>query len=89
MTVSRLTAGRVFQMVCRTWPCGRLLAISFHSGEDGVVKRFLANGARGGDWDLVTRRPVEATPDEVRSNPRSRSAKLRVGERLSQHGDRA
>lgn len=70
-------------------PGGRLLAISFHSGEDGVVKRFLASGARGGDWGLVTRRPVEASPDEVRANPRSRSAKLRVGERLSQHGDRA
>ena len=70
-------------------PGGRLLAISFHSGEDAVVKRFLASGAREGDWDLVTRRPVEATPEEVRSNPRSRSAKLRVGERLSSDGDRA
>lgn len=70
-------------------PEGRLLAISFHSGEDGVVKRFLAGGAREGDWDLVTRRPVEAEPGEVRANPRSRSAKLRVGERLSQPGKRA
>ena len=70
-------------------PGGRLLAISFHSGEDAVVKRYLAGGARAGEWDLVTRRPVEASPDEVRSNPRSRSAKLRVAERLSQHGDRA
>lgn len=70
-------------------PEGRLLAISFHSGEDGVVKRFLAAGARAGDWDLTTRRPVEGTPEEVRSNPRARSAKLRVGERLSKHEDQA
>jgi 16S rRNA (cytosine1402-N4)-methyltransferase len=66
---------------------GRLLAISFHSGEDGVVKRFLLDGANpdaDGEvcWDIETRRPVEATPAEVRANPRSRSAKLRVARRL-------
>lgn len=60
---------------------GRLLAISFHSGEDGVVKRFLAEGAREGRWSIETRRPVEAGPDEVRTNPRARSAKLRVATR--------
>ena len=68
-------------------PDGRLLAISFHSGEDGVVKRFLAEGAREGEWDLETRRPVEAGSTEVRSNPRARSAKLRVARRLRNHGD--
>ncbi|WP_419190359.1 16S rRNA (cytosine(1402)-N(4))-methyltransferase RsmH [Saltatorellus ferox] len=62
---------------------GRLLAISFHSGEDGVVKRFLADGAQAGKWAIETRRPVEATHEEVRSNPRSRSAKLRVARRLA------
>ncbi|MEM8710662.1 MAG: 16S rRNA (cytosine(1402)-N(4))-methyltransferase RsmH [Planctomycetota bacterium] len=61
---------------------GRLLAISFHSGEDGVVKRFLAEGAREGRWHLETRRPVEAAHAEVRANPRSRSAKLRAARRL-------
>lgn len=66
---------------------GRLMAISFHSGEDGVVKRFLAEGARDGDWDLETRRPIEATHDEVRGNPRSRSAKLRVASRTRGSGD--
>ncbi len=63
-------------------PDGRLLAISFHSGEDGVVKRFLSEGAQAGRWSVETRRPVEATPAEVRSNPRSRSAKLRVARRI-------
>ena len=61
---------------------GRLLAISFHSGEDGVVKRFLLGGASDDRWDIETRRPVEAAPAEVRSNPRSRSAKLRVARRI-------
>lgn len=56
---------------------GRLLAISFHSGEDGAVKRFLAEGAREGRWSIETRRPVEAGAEEVRGNPRARSAKLR------------
>ncbi|MFT5731422.1 MAG: 16S rRNA (cytosine1402-N4)-methyltransferase [Planctomycetota bacterium] len=63
-------------------PDGRLLAICFHSGEDGVVKRFLAEGAQAGRWDVETRRPVEAAPAEIRTNPRSRSAKLRVARRL-------
>ncbi|MEL6714352.1 MAG: 16S rRNA (cytosine(1402)-N(4))-methyltransferase, partial [Planctomycetota bacterium] len=57
---------------------GRLLAISFHSGEDGVVKRFLAEWARRGGWSVLTKRPVEAGHKEVRTNPRARSAKLRV-----------
>ncbi len=56
---------------------GRLLAISFHSGEDGVVKRFFAEGAREGRWAIETRRPVEASAAELRKNPRARSAKLR------------
>ncbi|MEM9382650.1 MAG: 16S rRNA (cytosine(1402)-N(4))-methyltransferase RsmH, partial [Planctomycetota bacterium] len=68
---------------------GRLLAISFHSGEDGVCKRFLAEGARRGEWDLDTRRPIEAGPEEVRSNPRARSAKLRVARRVRAHGGEA
>jgi len=67
-------------------PGGRLLAISFHSGEDGVVKRFLADGARAGDWSIETKRPVVAEPAEVRTNPRARSAKLRVAERLAGPG---
>lgn len=69
-------------------PGGLLLAISFHSGEDGVVKRFLADGARDGDWVLETRRPIEAGPEEVRRNPRSRSAKLRVARRSDQEATR-
>ena len=60
---------------------GRLAVISFHSGEDGEVKRFFADGVRDGRWSLVTRKPITATHEEVRRNPRARSASLRVAVR--------
>ena len=62
-------------------PGGRLGVISFHSLEDRIVKRFLAEQA-GERYDaelrVLTKRPVMATADELVFNPRSRSAKLRV-----------
>ena len=60
---------------------GRLGVISFHSGEDRAVKRaFRALGASG--YAALEPAPLEAGDDEVRANPRARSAKLRVLERL-------
>ncbi len=61
---------------------GRLAIISFHSGEDGEVKRFLQAAARDGRFALTTRKPIEADYAECRANPRARSAKLRVAERV-------
>ena len=61
---------------------GVLAVISFHSGEDGVVKRFLADRAREGHWELLTRRPMKPSPQEARTNPRSRSACLRAARRV-------
>jgi 16S rRNA (cytosine1402-N4)-methyltransferase len=61
---------------------GRLAVISFHSGEDGAVKRHLARGSRAGRWRLLTKRPVTAGRDEIRANRRSRSASLRTAVRL-------
>jgi 16S rRNA (cytosine1402-N4)-methyltransferase len=58
-------------------PGGRLAVITFHSLEDRVVKRFL----RGGRFDVLTKKPIAATAEEVRQNPRARSAKLRCGVR--------
>jgi 16S rRNA (cytosine1402-N4)-methyltransferase len=62
---------------------GRLIAIAFHSGEDREIKRFLSQGSREGRWSVLTRKPVEAGETERRDNPRSRSAKLRAGERTA------
>jgi 16S rRNA (cytosine1402-N4)-methyltransferase len=62
-------------------PGGRLAVISFHSGEDGVVKRFFAAGERAGRWRLLTKRAREASREEQRANPRARSARLRAAER--------
>ncbi len=60
---------------------GRLAVISFHSGEDGAVKRFLQEGEREGRWKVLTRKPLRASSQEVQENRRARSASLRVARR--------
>ena len=56
--------------------------ISFHSLEDRLVKRSFREKAAGGGMRIVTKKPVRATREEVLENPRSRSAKLRVIEKV-------
>lgn len=86
------------QAVASLRPGGRLSVIAFHSGEDAHVKTFLRQEARGcvcppripqcvcGQFPrlrLVTRKPLTPAPDELQANPRSRSARLRVAEKLA------
>lgn len=61
---------------------GRLVVISFHSGEDSDVKRFLQQGATEERWRVLTRKPIKAARAEVLANARARSAALRCGERV-------
>lgn len=76
---------------------GRLVVISFHSLEDRIVKQKLLKAARPCECPpglpacscgakpllrLITRKPITPSPAEVASNPRSRSARLRAGEKL-------
>jgi 16S rRNA (cytosine1402-N4)-methyltransferase len=66
-------------------PGGRLAVISFHSLEDRIVKQFLRSEATGTTprLTILTKKPVIATSKEVASNPRARSAKLRVAARIA------
>lgn len=65
---------------------GVLAMISFHSGEDRVVKRFFQQGVKEGRWAMQSKKPVSATYEETRQNRRSRSARLR-GARRVRKGD--
>ncbi len=65
-------------------PGGRLVVISFHSLEDRLAKDALRAGREAGVYEVLTRKPVTAGEEEIRRNPRSRSAKLRAAERRAE-----
>lgn len=60
-------------------PSGRIVVISFHSLEDRIVKNFFKNNPQ---IKALTKKPIIPSKDEVQRNPRARSAKMRVGEKI-------
>ncbi|MEW6599622.1 MAG: 16S rRNA (cytosine(1402)-N(4))-methyltransferase RsmH [Nitrospirota bacterium] len=61
---------------------GRLCVLSYHSLEDRIVKNAFKKLAREGIFNIITKKPLAPERSERQSNPSSRSAKLRVGERI-------
>ncbi len=85
------------QAVSLLRPGGRLAIISFHSLEDRIVKWFFRNQSGYGGSEapegpktlrIITKKPIMAGDDERATNPRSRSARLRVAERTEEAGER-
>lgn len=62
---------------------GRMAVISFHSLEDRIVKRFYQNKAKENKAILINKKPILASVEEIKNNPRSRSAKLRILEKIN------
>jgi 16S rRNA (cytosine1402-N4)-methyltransferase len=61
---------------------GILAIISFHSLEDGMVKEDFRQRKADGVYEILTKKPLIADEKEIESNPRSRSAKLRIAKRI-------
>jgi 16S rRNA (cytosine1402-N4)-methyltransferase len=62
---------------------GRWIVLSYHSLEDRPVKRAFQRLAREGSFRVLTKKVIVPSEEEIRSNPRARSAKMRVAEKLS------
>ncbi|MFH1684192.1 MAG: 16S rRNA (cytosine(1402)-N(4))-methyltransferase RsmH [Candidatus Margulisiibacteriota bacterium] len=63
-------------------PGGRIVAISYHSLEDRIVKHAFRNAKEEKKLKVLTKKPIRSSEAETSSNPRAKSAKLRGGERI-------
>src|SRR5258708_11271452 len=61
---------------------GKLAVVSFHSLEDSIVKNYFRSLVSSGFGKLITKKPIVPTEEEIMRNPKSRSAKLRVIEKI-------
>jgi len=61
---------------------GRIVVLSFHSLEDSIVKRFFIDQMGKGILKIISKSPITPTKEEIRLNPRARSAKLRAAEKI-------
>ena len=75
-------------------PGGRIAVITFHSLEDRIVKNFFKYGnfeeqqqdvfgnTKKSEWNIITKKPIIPTNEELKNNSRSRSSKLRIAEKI-------
>ncbi|MBN1870726.1 MAG: 16S rRNA (cytosine(1402)-N(4))-methyltransferase RsmH [Candidatus Omnitrophica bacterium] len=61
---------------------GRIAVVAFHSLEDRVVKQKFRKWSQSGELDLIVKKPLRPSEGEARFNPRARSARLRIAERI-------
>lgn len=74
---------QLLQIAPKVLKKGGICAIlSFHSLEDGIVKQDFRSRGQDGIYKILTKKPLIADITEVKNNPRSRSAKLRIAERI-------